>query len=133
MTRSSRDMARELAEAGELEPVSEAVLTRPFSRRALLLSPIVLGLGLVAVPRVAMADSVRGQWVQDRRDESTWIVQTSEHYVNQSPNSDGSYTVWVRTSMYCKPGAGRIRWTTTKTFYDNGSQCGYIGPDYNEA
>lgn len=126
-------MARELAEAGELEPVSEAVLTRPFSRRALLLSPIVLGLGLVAVPRVAMADSVRGQWVQDRRDESTWIVQTSEHYVNQSPNSDGSYTVWVRTSMYCKPGAGRIRWTTTKTFYDNGSQCGYIGPDYNEA
>ena len=98
----SEDIARELARSGELDPVTEAALTTPFSRRALLLSPIVLGLGLSAAPRLAAAMTY-GQWVQNfqRYILDNRVLQTGWYWINETPDSTGRFHCWVRFEMEC--------------------------------
>jgi hypothetical protein len=77
----------------------------------------------------APASSQTGTWVEVKRSEGDSAIQTCEYYINPTPNSDGSVQVQIRTKLYCK--SGSAFWTTTKTIYDNGSQCSYISEDWN--
>lgn len=122
MTRRSRDIARELSGRGELGPVGEAVLTRPLSRRALLLSPIVLGLGLMAAPRVAHAVEYN-RWVLNQESEvADRCYERTYYWIQSTPNSDGSLNVWIRNEMaterQCTYG---LHWTSWSRIYDNGN------------
>ena len=125
MTRRSRDIARELAERDELGPVGEAVLTRPLSRRALLLSPIVLGLGLAAAPRAAMAFQF-DQWVQYSYVEAFPNFPEILYYnVYSTPESDG--TTWVGLRNQIKGGRWAKygnHWTNWLKVYFDGQPVG---------
>ncbi len=77
----------------------------------------------------ARSSSQTGTWVEVKRSEGDSAIQTCEYYINPTPNSDGSVQVQIRTKLYCKK--TNAFWTTTKTIYDNGSQCAYIGEDWD--
>ncbi len=80
--------------------------------------------------RAAQTSQV-GTWVEVKRSESTYILQTCSYYISPQANPDGSVSVTVKTTMYNKASNSGIFWTTTKTLYDNGTQCAFIGEDWN--
>ena len=126
----SEDIARELARSGELDPVTEAALTTPFSRRALLLSPIVLGLGLTAAPSLAAATTY-GQWV---RYESVSMndgkaTQDAYYWVDPNPTSDNRFRVWFRLVIHCwRTYTYGIGFTNAYRFFDGGTYIGELRP-----
>ena len=85
--------------------------------------------GLDAAP--AAASSRVGEWVTFLRSEGTHLTQVSDYFIASSANPDGTINVTVRTTLYNKGGNGHVFWTTTKTIYDNGAKCAYIGPDWD--
>lgn len=92
-------MAREMAATGGLDPVTETLLTTPLSRRALLLSPVVLGLGLAAAPRVAEAFQF-DQWVQYSYKEAFPQFPEILYYnVYSRPESDGLTWLGLRDQL----------------------------------
>lgn len=87
--------------------------------------------GISRMSLVAAQSSEVGTWVEVKRSESTYIRQTCSYYISPQANADGSVQVTVKTTMYNKASNSGIFWTTTKTLYDNGRQCGFIGEDWN--
>lgn len=85
----------------------------------------------VSSRRAARAASPTGQWVVFKRSEGSHIIQISDYFIASSANSDGTVDVTVRTTMHNQGGTGGIFWTTTKTIYDNGAKCAYIGEDWD--
>lgn len=55
--------------------------------------------------------------------------QISEYCIADTPNADGSVTVYIRTTQI-NHRYEYIQWTTTKTLYCDGEQVAYIGEDY---
>lgn len=130
------------------------------SGRASVLARLVAALSITALalaPSVALADDAEiyddareveiaqpfslfaarsaptGEWVEFKRSEGKLSVQTSEYYIAPNANSDGSVQVTVKTSQYHKPGTGgKVYWTSTKTLYDNGVQCAFIGENWDD-
>ena len=129
------------------------------SGRASVLARLVAALSITALalaPSVALADDAEiyddareveiaqpfslfaarsaptGEWVEFKRSEGRLSVQTSEYYIAPNANSDGSVQVTVKTSQYHKPGTGgKVYWTSTKTLFDNGVQCAFIGENWD--
>ena len=73
--------------------------------------------------------SQTGTWVEVKRSEGNSAIQTCAYYIYPEPASDGSVKVDIKTELYCKKGAAWF--TTTKTIYDNGTQCAFIGEDWD--
>lgn len=86
---------------------------------------------IAARSNIATQSSQVGTWVEVKRSTSAAIIQTCEYYISPTANSDGSVQVTVRTTMKNNDYNGAIFWTTTKTLYDNGTQCAFIGEDWN--
>ena len=85
-----------------------------------------------SLPRRAPAraqSSPTGKWVEVKRSEGGTAIQTCAYYIHPDANPEGTVQVDIKTEIYCKNGSAW--WTTTKTIYDNGTQCAYIGPDWN--
>ncbi len=82
--------------------------------------------------RSLMANAARssqtGTWVEVKRSEGKTAIQTCAYYIYPNANPDGSVKVDIKTDLYCKSGSAWF--TTTKTIYDNGNQCAYIGEDW---
>ena len=87
------------------------------------------GISRMSLP-VAQSSQV-GTWVEVKRSESTYILQMCSYYISPNANPDGSVNVTVKTTMYNKASNSGIFWTTTKTLYDNGNRCAFIGEDWN--
>ena len=87
------------------------------------------GISRMSLP-VAQTSQV-GTWVEVKRSESTYILQTCSYYISPNANPNGSVNVTVKTTMYNKASNSGIFWTTTKTLYDNGNRCAFIGEDWN--
>lgn len=84
------------------------------------------------LPRRAPAraqSSPIGKWVEVKRSEGSTAIQTCAYYIHPNANLEGTIQVDIKTEIYCKNGSAW--WTTTKTIYDNGTQCAHIGPDWN--
>lgn len=77
----------------------------------------------------ARASSQTGTWVEVKRSETNSAIQTCAYYIHPNAESDGSVKVDIKTDFTCKQ--SYIYFTTTKTIYDNGTQCAYIGPDWD--
>lgn len=86
--------------------------------------------GISRMSLLAAQTSQVGSWVEVKRSESTYILQTCSYYISPQANPDGSVSVTVKTTMYNKASNSGIFWTTTKTLYDNGTQCAFIGEDW---
>lgn len=80
---------------------------------------------------IAIQSSPVGTWVEVKRSTSATIIQTCLYYISPNANSDGSVQVTVKTVLQNNNYNGAIFWTTTKTIYDNGTQCAFIGEDWN--
>lgn len=87
--------------------------------------------GISRMSLLAAQTSQVGSWVEVKRSESTYILQTCSYYISPQANPDGSVSVTVKTTMYNKASSSGIFWTTTKTLYDNGTRCAFIGEDWN--
>ncbi len=83
--------------------------------------------------RSLMANAARssqtGTWVEVKRSEGKTAIQTCAYYIYPDANPDGSVKVDIKTDLYCKSGAAWF--TTTKTIYDNGTKCAFIGEDWS--
>lgn len=126
-------MAREMAATGGLDPVTETLLTTPLSRRALLLSPVVLGLGLAEAPRVAEAIEY-DRWVVNQRTAVTddeKAFETTYFWIESTPRSDGAMHVWIRSEMETqRTYTYGLHWTSWTRIYDNGSYvCDFRPPN----
>lgn len=87
--------------------------------------------GISRMSLLAAQTSQVGSWVEVKRSESTYILQTCSYYISPQANPDGSVSVTVKTTMYNKASSSGIFWTTTKTLYDNGTRCAFIREDWN--
>ena len=97
----------------------------------LAVSPVTAGLGMAMCQTEALA-ATYDAWVQVSYSVSAngYSTQTCHYWVNSAVNSDGSVNVYVKTALTHNAYTYSY-WTTTKTLYDNGTQCAYIGADYS--
>ncbi len=58
--------------------------------------------------------------------------QNAQYKLSPTPNPDGSVHVTVATTLWSTDGT-IVKWTSTKTIYDNGVQVAFIGADYGPA
>lgn len=80
--------------------------------------------------RVAARASATGQWVTFKISTSKAAKQVSDYYISPTANSDGTVEVTVRTTITHLSSSGSSYFCTTKTLYDNGVKCAFIGEDW---
>lgn len=86
---------------------------------------------VMSLSAIATQSSPTGTWVEVKRSSSSRIVQTCSYYINPKANADGSVQVTVKTTLQNNDYDGAVFWTTTKTIYDNGTKCAFIGEDWD--
>ena len=90
-------------------------------------------LDLTAKPRFALlsarSSSPTGQWVTVHSYQWGNHYQNAQYLLSPTPNPDGSVHVTVATTLWSTDGT-TVKWTSTKTIYDNGAQAAFIGADY---
>ena len=77
----------------------------------------------------ARSSSPTGQWVTVHSYQWGNHYQNAQYKLSPTPNPDGSVHVTVATTLWSTDGT-IVKWTSTKTIYDNGVQVAFIGADY---
>ena len=77
----------------------------------------------------ARPSSPTGQWVTVHSYQWGNHYQNAQYKLSPTPNPDGSVHVTVATTLWSTDGT-IVKWTSTKTIYDNGVQVAFIGADY---